>query len=328
MLPIRWGKAAAAAAALMLAGCGYVGEPLPPLLNIPQPVADLHAMERGGSIVVEFTPPALTTEGAVLKRLGRLELRAGPGPQGGFNSDAWADAAKAWDVPIPEGKAKLQIPAAEWAGRQIILGVKAVGTNGRETGWSNLVTLDVVPPLSTPADVTAQNARGAVELTWSSPASWFRILRLDPGQQQPVEVAKTTKPVWLDSTVEFGKTYTYTVQAIQQAGNAVAESEISPPVAITPKDIFSPAVPTGIRAIRAPNSVELAWEPVADPDLAGYRVYRAEGNAKLTLVAETATPNYGDRSATAGTEYRYAVTALDKSGNESKMSAPVQVAGQ
>ena len=41
----RWLVAAAAAA--LLAGCGYIGDPLPPLLNIPARVTDLTAVQRG-----------------------------------------------------------------------------------------------------------------------------------------------------------------------------------------------------------------------------------------------------------------------------------------
>ena len=68
-----------ALAALGAAGCGYIGEPLPPLANVPARVTDLAAMQRGSRIVVSFTVPRLTTEGMPLKAPA-LELRIGASP--------------------------------------------------------------------------------------------------------------------------------------------------------------------------------------------------------------------------------------------------------
>ena len=64
---------------LILCGCGYIGDPLPPALNMPQKVTDLRVVESGESIVVEFTAPDRTTEDLPLTRLGEIELRMGPG---------------------------------------------------------------------------------------------------------------------------------------------------------------------------------------------------------------------------------------------------------
>ena len=68
-----------ALAALAAAGCGYVGEPLPPLANIPGRVTDLTATQRGAHLIVQFTVPQLTTEGIAIKAPLQLDLRAGLG---------------------------------------------------------------------------------------------------------------------------------------------------------------------------------------------------------------------------------------------------------
>ena len=65
-------------AVLMLSGCGYIGEPMYPLVNIPKRVTDLAAVERGAAIIYQFTLPSLTTEGKRAK-IGRVEIRAGEG---------------------------------------------------------------------------------------------------------------------------------------------------------------------------------------------------------------------------------------------------------
>src|SRR5450432_2546421 len=81
-----------AAAALLLAGCGYVGDPLPPLANIPARVSDLAAMQRGGRIIVQFTVPAKTTEGHLIPPPVHLDLRAGTAVQ--FEENQWAAGAR------------------------------------------------------------------------------------------------------------------------------------------------------------------------------------------------------------------------------------------
>ena len=66
-----------AAAALLTTGCGYTGDPLPPLANIPARVLDLAAIQRGGRIMVQFTVPPRTTEGVAIKTPLKLDLRIG-----------------------------------------------------------------------------------------------------------------------------------------------------------------------------------------------------------------------------------------------------------
>src|ERR1022692_2325478 len=111
-----------AAAALLLAGCGYMGEPLPPLANIPPKVSDLAALQRGGHIIVQFTVPAKTTEGRPIPPPLRLDLRAGTANQ--FEPNQWAAGAR--HIPpdaLAGGIARYEIPAAEWIGQEVIFGV-------------------------------------------------------------------------------------------------------------------------------------------------------------------------------------------------------------
>ncbi|HJZ96915.1 MAG TPA: hypothetical protein VKE70_10450, partial [Candidatus Solibacter sp.] len=72
-----------------------------------------------------------------------------------------------------------------------------------------------------------------------------------------------------------------------------------------------------------PASNELSWDPNTEPDLAGYRVYRAIGGGQFEKLADLSpVPAYSDKAIQKGVEYRYAVTALDRAGNESQKSTP------
>jgi fibronectin type 3 domain-containing protein len=113
---------------------------------------------------------------------------------------------------------------------------------------------------------------------------------------------------------------------VDVGGGKEAESEIGEPVALTPVDTFPPAVPANLRAAAAPASIELAWDRDTEADLAGYRVYRAEGSGEFARVAEVSQiPTYSDSSIEHGKTYRYAVSAVDQAGNESRRSEPVEV---
>jgi fibronectin type 3 domain-containing protein len=65
------------------------------------------------------------------------------------------------------------------------------------------------------------------------------------------------------------------------------------------------------------------WDPVDAPDLAGYLVYRVEGEgAPVRLTAEPIVdPFFTDQTARQGRRYRYTVRSVDRSGNESAPSS-------
>jgi hypothetical protein len=317
---------AAAAAILILSGCGYIGEPLYPLLNIPKPVTDLEAVERGKAIIYQFTLPALTTEGK-LARIGRIEIRAGEAPQGSFNREEWlAKAIELQAKPDEHGHVKGEFPATPWVGKELILGVKAYGVNGRGGEWSNLVPTTVVEPLGTATAVTATPVAEGVQVSWQSSAHQHRVLRR-AGPDQPYSLLTTVEAnQWLDTTTEYGKQYSYLIQAVQKTGNREAESELSEAREVTPIDVFPPAIPAGLNAIAGTQNIELIWERNTEPDLAGYRLYRAEGDGKLEKIADIQDkPSYSDRKVESGKRYRYAVSSLDRAGNESKSSVPVGI---
>ena len=317
-----------ALAALAAVGCGYVGEPLPPLANIPGRVTDLTATQRGARLIVQFTVPPLTTEGIVIKEPLQLDLRAGLGGEP-FQQEKWAaDARRVPAGPVENGKARYEIPAAEWSGREVTLGVRATGSNAKQSAWSNFVVIPVVAPPDTPTEVRAENTLEGVRLTWRAGGSAFRVFRR-AGDAAYAPVADVSQPPWTDSTTQFGQQYSYQVQTIVKLGESrEAQSEISAEIGITPQDTFPPAAPAGLHAAEAPNSIELSWDRNTEPDLAGYRVYRTAAGRPSQKIADVDIPTYSDRNIEHGKTYRYEVTAIDRSGNESPHSVPAEVAFQ
>jgi len=65
---------------------------------------------------------------------------------------------------------------------------------------------------------------------------------------------------------------------------------------------------------------KLTWDPTTAADLKGYEVYRATDKGPLQKMASTTEPTWTDTGLEVGRAYRYAVTAVDKLGNESARS--------
>ena len=90
-----------------------------------------------------------------------------------------------------------------------------------------------------------------------------------------------------------------------------------------PPDSTPPAAPTGLSATAGDRTVALNWNNNAEPDLAGYRVYRRnqDGTWPTTPAATPSASDWLDAGRINGTTYTYRVTAVDGAGNESQPSA-------
>ena len=314
------------AAAWSLTGCGYVGEPLYPALNIPKATVDLRAVERGTNIDVNFTIPPLTTEGLLVKQIGGLELRIGPNAIVPFQLAQWVSLATRMEVPVSgkTGPVHVKVPVQPFIGQEVIVGVRSVGGKGRASEWSNLVTVTVRPPLATPVDFTPVLEEKGVLLKWKAPGVMsFRIFRRAQSEPHPSQLGTAAQPQFLDTTAEFGAHYEYWVEGVQ----GDAESELTGPLAVTPEDKFAPAVPAGLVASAGLQTIELAWERNTELDFKGYRVYRRIGDGSFEKIGELIeAPSFSDHKVETGKRYGYAISSLDQSGNESEKSLAVEIA--
>ena len=294
--------------AVVMAGCGYIGEPLPPALKRPVRVADLTAVERGSKILIQFTIPKVTTEGLPVVD-PEIELRMGTVGET-FQPDRW-DRITA--VSQEKGIAKAEVPASTYEGKSLAVGVNVHGPGGKTLGWSNLVSLTVVPALETPQELAAEDGPDSIVLAWRGAAPAFRVFRKTVASPDWVRIGTSDKPAYDDTTIDYGQTYQYYVQGEQKAGEGYAESEESDVKTFKPVDKFPPAVPAGLTVVPGTRSMELVWDRNAEKDFAAYRIYR---NGRL--LSPTATsPAFSDQDVQPGAKYEYQVSALDTAGNES-----------
>jgi hypothetical protein len=302
---------------------------LPPLANIPADPTDLAVVQRGATLFAHFKVPELTTEQMPIKGDLELDMRVGI-PPNPWNVEVWAASAKKISPQtLKDDIAQYQLPSLPWTGKEITIAARAIGANGKASNWSNIATLSVVAPLAAPTDFAATPTANGVRLTWRGAGQHFRILRRAEGSPEYVELGTPTTNEFLDATAEFDKKYSYLVQAYTDLGaHREAQSDISQERTLTFKDEFAPAAPANLRATASANSVELSWDANTEPDLAGYRVYRSVNGGVFAKIADVnEIPAYSDKTVEAGKTYRYVVSSVDRSGNESVRS-PVAEASQ
>jgi hypothetical protein len=90
-------------------------------------------------------------------------------------------------------------------------------------------------------------------------------------------------------------------------------------------DAVAPATPVLTEILGGFDQVILDWEPGAEPDLMGYRVYRQVlpgGPSIQVQAASNLVSRYIDKSVDPGTAYRYWVAAVDVYGNASGLAGP------
>jgi hypothetical protein len=219
----------------------------------------------------------------------------------------------------------------------------AVVTEGEDARGelSNLATIVPLPVATAPVGVTATAKPQGVEVGWDIPKTSIRgeeapviegynVYRTAPGEtlnefSTPINGVPVKTPPYTDVPA-YGE-HEYRVSAVATSGPPLVQSSISEPTRITFKDLVPPPVPTELTPLVEPSAVRLVWTPVEAPDLAGYKVYRTEGVGHGADVREIGTiplhhepltvTNYLDKDVNPGIAFRYSVTAIDKSGNES-----------
>ena len=94
-------------------------------------------------------------------------------------------------------------------------------------------------------------------------------------------------------------------------------------------DTFPPAVPEGLSAVPTPQSIELAWTRNTESDFRGYNIFRSVDNGPFEKIASLIeAPTFSDSMIEAGKKYRYTVSAVDLTGNESPRSQPADATAQ
>ena len=192
-------------------------------------------------------------------------------------------------------------------------------TDSGTTGCHGPV-VDTTPPTA-PSSLTATAVSPAkVNLSWAASTdnvgvASYRVLR------DGIQIGSSATTIYSDPTAVGGTTYTYTVTAVDAAGNVSAPSNSAS--VTTPVDRTPPTAPTNLMATPTGNAaVSLSWAASTDDSGVAptYRVFRDGAQ-----VGVTSSASYMDQGLVAGSTYSYYVSAVDSSGNVSAPSGTVSV---
>lgn len=352
--------------AAFLAGCGMPAAPQPPSLHLPAPVSDLTANRTGDEVSLAWTMPKRDTSKVALKpnipvavRICRASISAGSACATAGNL-AFAPGASATFTD------KLPAPLATGAPRPLRYFVELTNKKGRSAGLSNAAT---VLAGQSPAPVTglsAQVRKDGIALRWtpgppepyqtqvrlertlltppapkSTPKSAQGLLAApaEPLKQDLLVPVGSQQGVALDKNIRFGETYAYRAQRIARVtmdeNTLELDGALSLPIRIDAQNVFPPAVPTGLAAVATPAengagpSIDLSWQPVSEPDVSGYIVYRRQPDLpgqqptlwrRISGPQLVVGPGFHDAGVEPGHTYDYGVSAIGQNGQESARS--------
>jgi hypothetical protein len=338
----------------LLVSCGLESPPRAPSLYLPRPVTDLTATRIGNEVHLHWTMPKRSTD--------RVELE---GDQQAIICRSLAGAqctaaGKAKYAPGTAADFTDHLPATLASGlpQLLIYTVELTNKKGHAAGPSNPA---YTASGAAPAAITNLSAvvyAEGVLLHWQPAPGPGDLVRLDriltnppkssssplAGASAPAEQKLETDYVsghdsggTLDKHVALDHIYRYTAQriAIVESGGRKIEVASTPSetIVVNARDVFPPAVPSGLVAVSNPegHSIDLSWNPDTESDLAGYIVYRSEAGSntapvRISPAQPMAGPAFSDTSAKPGVRYAYSVSAIDRDGNESARSSEVEEA--
>jgi len=171
---------------------------------------------------------------------------------------------------------------------------------------------------------SSKTARGPSVRAFHDSAYLYYATHVAPA---PLNPAPLDTPSFEHASAQPGVEQCFVVRTVETVGSATVESEPSQPACVTPRDTFPPAAPKNLSAVAGPGAINLIWDANTEGDLAGYLILRgpAPGDTLQPLNAEpTRDTRFRDTTVSPGAHYVYAIIAVDRAGNRSAASPPVE----
>lgn len=335
------------------AGCGKIGDPLPPIPRARLIVDELSVEQQGTRLVLSF--PFTRTTRTRLQRVDVYRLIEPPNAPMGLPVESFSQQAHvihsitADQIPLNNSRItyndELDLKAGQRNARYRYA-VRLINAAGQAADFSNYAIITPLFSLSLPpSGLRAKQSETQIEIAWNPPqanvnetspanVAGYNIYRREGESLYRINTEPLREPRFIDRNFQFGANYQYLVRSLSLAPgvaslNSAIESDDSAPLVHTPKDTFPPAPPKPITIASINSLVSLFWPLNAEPDVVGYNIYRAEDENTpaerwIKLNPEPhKTASFRDERVQVGKKYFYQITAVDIYGNESARSETV-----
>jgi hypothetical protein len=335
------------AALTLLPGCGRKIPLIPPQELVPEAINDLRYSLDENGLTLRWTYPARQKNGDELLFIESFEVLRAAIPAEQFCEGCPVEFEE--PVKIAGGYLPLsgERKTAEYTeghlqnGYRYLYKVRSSGGGWYGSSDSNQISFTWGPPPKAPRGVQVVPGDRRLVLSWQpvreniqgdalGVVPMYRVYR-KKGEAQFVELDEfVQEPAFIDVDLENDALYTYRVRAFVQMTGTLQAGEASREISAVPLDLSPPPSPLNLVAIETPAGVKLVWQAVTWEDIAGYRIYRREENARQAeVIAEVGIDRnqYVDRDKMSGRKVYYSVTSFDNAepANESAPSLEVFV---
>lgn len=198
------------------------------------------------------------------------------------------------------------------------------------SNWSDwspnpaIISQAAIPPDNTPPSVpenlqVVSVTANAVTLNWDDASDNTGVSGYEVYMDGNL-IATTGSSEYTVENLSPGTSYSFTVLARDQAGNASASSAAASGTTSALPDNSPPSVPENLQVISVTaNAVALNWDDASDnTGVSGYEVFM-DGN----LIATTGSSEFTVENLSPNTSYSFTILARDQAGNASGSSAAV-----
>ncbi|MBU0674383.1 MAG: hypothetical protein KJ950_07060 [Proteobacteria bacterium] len=281
---------------LVLGGCGKKTRLVPPQAVIPARITDLRYQLDTSGVKLYWSWPERSNQGERLHTINEFILERAVFPKGTYCSDCpvtYEILATIDGGNIPETR---QARTVEYQEANLTTGTHYLYRVRSSMGWpvisnaSEPVEFTWQPPVVPPAHPTAKAYDQKIILSWQPPVNdingtpltaqpSYRIERSEDQEKFSLLAHGIMETIYTDRRVTNGTPYTYRIRAERKAGGIGLYSTA---ITATPLDLTPPPPPRHLSTIMIKEGIRILWEPVLDPDIAGYLLYR-----RVVLVPET-----------------------------------------
>ncbi|PYT07432.1 MAG: hypothetical protein DMF49_08160 [Acidobacteria bacterium] len=306
---------------------------------------------EGAAHGVAGTPAAAGAAGTAPVQPGAVSLP--PPDQARVAAEVMRLARRVKTVPMEEGAERAEVrltrddfPGTRLESSHVTIGVAVIDGRGHRAPPPEVQAIEPVPSPPAPTSFNAAVTAEGVRLTWQPPdlGSYRRtsetlnlaLYRWKSGEaapSRPYRLLPADSREFLDREASAGSSLDYALRLLVGPSPPRRESTTAGPVEVAVKDTFPPAAPKGLVAVSEAELIRLFWFPSEEPDFAGYRIYRGEGDSTdfRPLTDHLLTQSsFEDHDVVKDRKYSYRVTAVDRAvpPNESEPSETVSaVAG-